>query len=349
MSTAGDLIDLTALTEWMDTQSLGQGTLTNPRLLAGGTQNILMQFERDSRSFVLRRPPIHMRDNSNKTMRREAQVLAALSGSNVPHPGFIAACAETDVLGASFYLMEPVAGFNPNNGLPKLHQANSNIQLRMGLSHIEALTALAAVDYQAVGLEGFGRPEGFLKRQAPRWLSQLESYSEYDGWPGLNQAQGIDTITNWLSSNCPNASEPGIIHGDAHIGNVMFANDSGEVAALVDWELATIGDPLIDLGWIIATWPDSDGSETLTLGGPDWTGLATIDELIMHYDKHSPRNLDSISWYGVLGCFKLAVILEGSYARYCSGKASKEVGESLHESAIRLLARARKLIAQDNC
>lgn len=348
MTTADELIDLTVLIDWMDAQKLGEGGLTNPRLLAGGTQNILMQFERGGRSYVLRRPPIHMRENSNKTMRREAQVLAALSGSNVPHPGFIAVCEETDVLGASFYLMEPVAGFNAISGLPKLHQSNPNIRFRMGLSHIEALAALAAVDYQAVGLDRFGKPDGFLERQAPRWLSQLESYSEYDGWPGLNKAEGIGAITDWLKTHCPIASEPGIIHGDAHIGNVMFANDSGEVAALIDWELATIGDPLIDLGWIIATWPDPDGTETLTLRGPELTGFPTIDQLIKHYGGHSARNLGSISWYGVLGCFKLAIILEGSYARYCAGKASKEVGESLHESTIRLLKRARKLIAKDN-
>jgi len=345
VTTVNELIDLTALADWMDNQDLGQGPLINPRLLTGGTQNILMQFEREKQSFVLRRPPINIRSNSNKTMCREAQVLSALSGSTVPHPGFIAVCEETDVLGASFYLMEPVIGFNVINGIPKLHQLNPDIQFRMGLSHIEALAKLGNIDYKAVGLETYGKPDGFLKRQAPRWLSQLESYSEYEGWPKLNDAEGISIIADWLNTNCPASFEPGIIHGDAHIGNVMFENNSGEVAALIDWELATIGDPLIDLGWIIATWPEPNGTETLVLGGPKLNGLPNIDELIEHYGKHSTRNLDCISWYGILGCFKLAIILEGTYARSCAGKASKEVGQGLHDSAIRLLKRAKELIA----
>lgn len=346
MTAVNELVDLSALTRWMDTKGLGKGELNDTRLLTGGTQNILMQFERDNRSYVLRRPPIHMRGNSNKTMQREAQVLAALAGSNVPHPGFIASCEGTDILGASFYLMEPVTGFNVLNGLPELHKSDPDIRFRMGLSHIEALTALAAVDYRAVGLEDFGKVEGYLTRQAPRWLDQLERYTKYEGWPGLDKAHGVESIASWLDENCPEDFTPGIIHGDAHIGNVMFANDSGEVAALIDWELATIGDPLIDLGWLIATWPDPDGTETLILNGPGWDGFPTIDELVEHYGKNSSRNLDAISWYGVLGCFKLAIILEGSYARYCAGKASKEVGEGLHASTLRLLARARKLMAQ---
>lgn len=345
VKTAGDLVDLSRLTDWMDTKALGKGQISNARLLTGGTQNILMQFERDNRSYVLRRPPLHMRANSNKTMHRESRMLAALAGSAVPHPGFIASDEGTDVLGASFYLMEPIDGFNALNGFPKLHQDNPDIRYRMGMSHIEALTALGAVDYLAVGLETFGKPDGFLKRQAPRWLSQLESYGAYEGWPGLDD-QGIEKIAKWLDDNCPREFTPGIIHGDAHIGNVMFENNSGEVAALIDWELTTIGDPLIDLGWLIATWPDPDGEETLALGGPDMAGFAPIKDMIKHYDENSARNLDAISWYGVLGCFKLAIILEGSHARYYAGKATKDVGESLHDSAVRLLARAHKLMAQ---
>ena len=346
MPTAQELIDFKALSDWMDTQGLEQGELSNARLLTGGTQNILMQFDRGNRSYVLRRPPIHGRDNSNKTMQREAQVLAALAGSKVPHPGFIASCAETDVLGASFYLMEPIIGFNVNNGLPEYHKSSNDIKYRMGLSYIESLTKLGSVDYKAVGLENFGNPDGYLKRQAPRWLAQLESYSKVEAWPGLEKSVGIEAIATWLDDNCPDTFVPGIIHGDAHIANVMFANDSPEIVALIDWELATIGDPLIDMGWIIATWPDANGIETLSFEGVDFSGFPTIDELINHYDKNSTRDLQNISWYGVLGCFKLAIILEGTYVRYCAGKAPKDVAEVLHGSTLRLLERAHKLIAQ---
>jgi aminoglycoside phosphotransferase (APT) family kinase protein len=330
----------------MDSQQLGEGDISNAHLLTGGTQNILMQFDRSGRSYVLRRPPIHTRLNSNKTMQREAKVLAALAGSKVPHPGFIAACDDMDVLGASFYLMEPITGFNVLNGLPALHKSSKEIQLRMGFAHIEALTALGEVDYKAVGLEDFGKIDGYLTRQAPRWLDQLERYKKYSEWPGLGKAESIDTIARWLNANCPTSFEPGVLHGDAHIGNVMFKLDSGEVAALIDWELATIGDPLIDLGWLIATWPDPDGAQTLMLEGAELGIQPTIEELINHYGIHSHRDLSNITWYGVLGCFKLAIILEGTYARYCAGKAPKDVAERLHDSALRLIERALKLISK---
>jgi aminoglycoside phosphotransferase (APT) family kinase protein len=339
-----ELVDLNALAGWMDTQQLGNGDISNTRLLTGGTQNILMQFDRAGRAYVLRRPPIHVRKYSNQTMQREATVLSALTGSAVPHPGFIAYCDDTEVLGANFYLMEPVTGFNMLNGLPELHKSSKEIQFRMGLSHMEALTALGAVDYKAAGLEDFGKIDGYLTRQAPRWLAQLERYTIYEDWPGLGEAKSIDTIARWLDDNCPASFEPGVLHGDAHVGNVMFKLDSGEVAALVDWELATIGDPLIDLGWIIATWPDADGTQTLLLEGSEWGAYPTIEQLIRHYGEHSSRDLSHISWYGVLGCFKLAIILEGTYARYCAGKAPKDVALRLHASAIRLIERALQLI-----
>ena len=344
MNAINELVDLNALAGWMDTQQLGNGDISNARLLTGGTQNILLQFDRAGRSYVLRRPPTHVRKYSNETMQREAAVLSALSGSNVPHPGFIASCDDTEVLGASFYLMEPVTGFNMLNGLPELHKSSKDIQFRMGLSHIEALTALGAVDYQAVGLADFGKIDGYLTRQAPRWLAQLERYTTYENWPGLGEAKSIDTIARWLDDNCPASFEPGVLHGDAHVGNVMFKLDSGEVAALVDWELATIGDPLIDLGWIIATWPDADGTQTLLLEGSEWGAYPTIEQLIRHYGEHSSRDLSNISWYGVLGCFKLAIILEGTYARYCAGKAPEDVALTLHPSAIKLIERALQLI-----
>ena len=343
-TTAADLIDLSSLTNWMDNEQLGTGPITNTRLLTGGTQNILMQFDRAGRSYVLRRPPIHVRKHSNKTMQREARVLSALTGSNVPHPGFIAACDDTSVLGASFYLMEPVTGFNVLDGLPELHKSSKDIRLRMGLSHMEALTHLGAVDYLAVGLEDFGRIDEYLTRQTPRWLAQLEGYSKYQQWPGLGESKSINAIARWLDDNCPTYFEPGVLHGDAHVANVMFRLDSGEVAALVDWELATLGDPLIDLGWVIATWPDADGTQTLLMEGARPGAYPPIETLIKHYGEHSGRDLSNISWYGVLGCFKLAIILEGSYARYCAGKAPKDVGERLHASAIRLIERARLLM-----
>ncbi len=338
-------VDLDALQIWMDGQGLETGPLADVKLLAGGTQNILVRFKRGSRDFVLRRPPLHLRKNSNKTMLREARVLEAISGSDVPHPGFIASCDDEDVIGACFYLMEPVEGFNPGNGLPELHASDPAIRRRMGFSYIEGIAALGALDYKKLGLEGFGKPEGFLQRQPSRWMGQLEGYAEIENWTGFKELPDVTRIVSWLEDHMPEDFIPGILHGDCHLSNTMFHNDSAELAALVDWELATIGDPLIDLGWVIATWP-TEGQKTVFAIQP-WDGFPTLDELIAHYGEHTSRNMDAVAWYGVLGCFKLGAILEGTHARAGAGKAPKETGDFLHAVTISLFKHAHRLVAEN--
>lgn len=338
-------VDLKALAAWMDDVGLERGPLNNLQLLAGGTQNILLRFDRGGQEFVLRRPPPHLRKNSNETMKREARVLEALTATEVPHPRFIASCDDEDVLGACFYLMSPVEGFNPANGLPKLHASDPAIRKRMGHSYIEGMAALGEVDYKAVGLDGFGKPDGFLERQSGRWMKQLEGYAAFDEWTGFKELPAVEKIVTWLDDNLPKEFKPGIFHGDCHLANTMFSNDSAELAAFVDWELATIGDPLIDLGWVMATWADE---HTAVVGDIEpWDGFPSLDELIAHYDKHSARSLDAVAWYGVLACFKLGTLLEGTHARASAGKAPKEVGDRLHAMTISLFDRAHRLIAKN--
>ena len=338
-------VDREALTAWMDAQNLEKGPLEEATLLAGGTQNILLRFRRGQRLFVLRRPPVHLRANSNETMRREARVLAALKGSAVPHPGLIAACPQEDVLGAAFYLMEPVDGFNPTTGLPSFHASDPAIRHRMGLSLVEACAALGALDYRKVGLADFGKPQGYLERQVPRWLAQLDSYDSFAGWTGRAELPDVDRIARWLDDNRPQSFQAGIIHGDYHLANVMYRFDSPELAAIVDWELATIGDPLLDLGWLMATWPEADGKSAASVMVQPWDGFPAIEEMIAHYAGRTTRDMSAIHWYGVLACFKLGAILEGTHARACAGKAPKEIGERLHASTISLFNRALKWIA----
>ena len=259
--------------------------------LAGGTQNLLLRFVRDGRTYVLRRPPEHKRKNSDETMRREARVLGALADTDVPHPRLIAAEADEEVLGAAFYLMEPIDGFQATAGLPEPHTSDPGVRRAMGLSFVDALLALHAVDPTTKDLEGFGKPDGYLERQVPRWQSQLDSYNDLDGYPGPDLPHLAD-IRAFLEQNRPDPSPTGIIHGDYHLANVMFRSDRGEVAAIVDWELATRGDPLIDLGLIVAFWPDSDGDAGMMSVQP-WDGFPTIAELVARYDAHSPRTVEA--------------------------------------------------------
>jgi len=177
-------VDRQHLTVWMDKQALGDGDISNVRMLSGGTQNIMFLFDRDGRRFVFRAPPQHPRAESNKIMQREGVVLNALSGTNVPHPGFIAGCWDTETLGRYFYLMEPVDGISPANKLPPPHSESRDIRNRMSFSYMEGMAALAGVDYRSVGLTDFGKADGFLERQAGRWLSQIETYAKFENWTG---------------------------------------------------------------------------------------------------------------------------------------------------------------------
>jgi aminoglycoside phosphotransferase (APT) family kinase protein len=342
METAG--VDLAAVAAWMDGQGLGSGPLEDAVLLAGGTQNILLKFSRAGRSYVLRRPPPHLRANSNETMRREARVLAAIAGTEVPHPGLIAACGDETVIGAAFYLMEPIDGFNPTTGLPPLHAGSEAIRHRMGLSLVEGIAALGALDYRALGLEGFGKPDSYLERQVARWKAQLDSYAEFDGWTGPAEIPGVDRVAAWLDAHRPSTFQPGIIHGDYHLANVMYRHDSGDLAAIVDWELTTIGDPLLDLGWLMATWPEGETPAPGAVGVQPWTGFPTADELVEHYRPRTTRDLSTLDWYAVLACYKLGIILEGTHARACAGRAPKATGDRLHATTIGLFQRALRWI-----
>ncbi len=337
-------VDLNALRGWMDGKGLGEGPLENVEKLAGGTQNILLKFTRVGRPYVLRRPPEHLRANSNETMRREARVLAAIAETDVPHPRLIAACPEEDVIGAAFYLMEPVDGFNPTTGLPDYHAGSEEVRHRMGLSLVEGIAALGALDYKALGLEGLGKPENYLERQVARWKAQLESYRELDGWTGPAEIPGVEKVAAWLDSHRPADFQPGIIHGDYHLANVMYRYDSPELAAIVDWELTTIGDPLLDLGWLLATWPEGNGSGASAVAVTPWKGFPSAEELVAHYRPRTTRNVDAIEWYAVLACYKLGIILEGTHARACAGRAPKETGDMLHNQTIGLFERALRWI-----
>lgn len=337
-------VDLDRLTVWMDGQGLGSGPPEDVTLLGGGTQNVLLKFSRAGRGYVLRRPPPHLRANSNETMRREARMLAALKGTAVPHPELIAACPEEDVLGAAFYLMEPIDGFNPATGLPPLHAGSADIRHRMGLALVEGIAALGALDYRERGLEGFGKVDSYLERQVARWKSQLDSYAQYSGWPGPGGIPGVDEVAAWLERHRPASFEPGIIHGDYHLANVMFRHDGPELAAIVDWELTTIGDPLLDLGWLLATWQESETPREFGVNIQPWGGFPSPTELVEHYRPRTHRDMSAIDWYAVLACYKLGLILEGTFARACAGQAPKETGDRLHAHTVSLFERALRWI-----
>ncbi|WP_233608635.1 phosphotransferase family protein [Nocardia stercoris] len=338
------VVDFRAVAAWMDGHDLPGGAIEAVTPLGGGTQNVMLHFRRGGRDYVLRRGPKHLRPKSNEVIGREARLLGALTGTSVPAPRVIAACTDDAVIGAVFYLMEPVDGFNPQNELPPAYQADAGFRREMGLSAVEAIARLGALDYQALGLADYGKPDGFLERQVPRWLAELESYNGFEGYPGPD-IPGLDTIADWLERNRPAQWRPGIMHGDCHLANIMFRYDAPRVAALVDWEMSTIGDPLLDLGWQIATRPEP-GMTLSALLGPLGAadGLPTPREMVAHYGRFTDRDLGAVTWYTVLACFKLGIVLEGTHARAIAGKAPKQTGDFLHAITLELFQRAHKLV-----
>jgi aminoglycoside phosphotransferase (APT) family kinase protein len=340
------LVDFRILDAWMDAEGLPAGNIHDVRPLAGGTQNILVRFRRGTGDYVLRRPPRHLRPKSNDSLRREGKVLAALAGSDVPHPAFIAGCFDESVMGgAVFYLMEPIDGFNATTELPELHAGDAKVRREMGLEAAGALARLSRIDPASVGLSDFGKPEGFLERQVARWMSELESYSRHENYPGP-QIPGIDDVAAWLERHRPLQGATGILHGDYHLANVMYGFEGPRLAAIVDWEMATLGDPLLDLGWLLATWPDeADVSVGAASAYVTAGGLATREELVARYAEHCARNLDSLDWFVAMACFKLGIVLEGTHARAFAGKAPKEIGDLLHTITLGLFRRASAIVA----
>lgn len=195
----------------------------------------------------------------------------------------------------------------------------------MGLALIDGLLALGRISSSHPELTGLGRPENFLERQVNRWRGQLEGYRKFEGWTGLKELGEIDCIAQWLAANCPAAFLPGLVHGDFHIGNVMYRPDGPGLAAIFDWELGTIGDPLLDLANLIATWPDENGGHTVSRTVEPWEGFPTIAAMIAHYSANTRRETREFRWYAVLACYRLGIVVEGTYARACAGKASPEI------------------------
>lgn len=336
------VVDWQVLETWMANHGLPAGEIEDPRSIGGGTQNIMYRFRSAGAEYVLRRGPQHPRPHTDDALRREARILQALAPTPVSLPRLVAAETDADVLGSVFYLMEPVEGFNATVELPALHADDPAMQRRMGFAAVEALAKLGDVAPEAVGLADLGHPDGFLDRQVPQWLATLDRYSEYENY-GKHQLPHIDDVSAWLTAHQPGGFTPGIMHGDYHLANLMYRNDSAEVAAIVDWEMSTVADPLLDLGWLLASWPKG---ETTALGGISKVadGLPTRTEIVEHYATVASRDIADARWYAVMASMKLGVVLEGTHARACAGKVPATTGDMLHTMASDLMGQAAVFI-----
>jgi aminoglycoside phosphotransferase (APT) family kinase protein len=336
-----DLIDAGALASWLDTQGFPPGPVEDLGELEGGTQNLLVRFCRAGTRYVLRRPSRHPRPRAGEIILREARVLEALATTDVPHPRWAATCADASVLGIPFVIMHEVDGVNPTVRLPS-YAATAGGRRQLGLAATTELARIGCVDYVAAGLADFGHPDGFLSRQVPRWQAEWEGYRRLPGYPG-EPLPGMDELAAFLTRNQPPDQPPGLMHGDFHFGNLMVDAGEPRVAAVLDWEMATIGDPLVDLGRFVASLPDEH--EATQPAGALWEAgdVASVSEIVAAYSAVSSRPLDALDWYVVLACFKLGIILESSNARARAGLTDAAIGERLHAMAMALFARGRRI------
>jgi aminoglycoside phosphotransferase (APT) family kinase protein len=279
------------------------------RYLTGGQSNEVFEVRQGETRWVLRRPSATALERADEGMRREHRVLTALDGTPVPHPAPVALCEDPTVIGSVFYVMEHLDGFVPVDPLPSPFDVDADERRALVWAVIDALAALHAVDWRAAGLEGFGRPEGFLARQVVRWRSQLDHYR-------TRELPGMEVVERWLQANIPPEQAPSIMHGDFHLGNVVAAHDvPAHLEGIVDWENATIGDPLLDVGYLLSTWPDPERPDTTNGRLALHPGVPTRSEMLARYASVSGRDLSSIDFYDVLSQYKLACMLEGIYAR----------------------------------
>ncbi len=335
-----------AVGTWIREQGIGSG-VTDVTPLTGGSQNVVVRLRIDGRSLVLRRPPPHPRPNSDRTMQREIAVLRTLADSDVPHPRIVAACEDLDVLGVVFYLMEEVDGFNPGNEITAGYVNDPRMRHQVGLNYAADVARLGLAAWEGSEIAQWRRPGSFLERQVPQWRSSVAVYRQQQGYDH-DSLPGVDELCDWLEAQVPADYTPGIVHGDIHLNNTMLRREVPEVAAFVDWEMCTIGDPLLDLGWMLVCWP----LQPNPLGSAGYLselgGLASRSELLEAYLAAGGRPTGQLDWYLALACLKLGVVIEGTWARYLAGRATREAGERLHSSAVTLMQMGTAVAAGDN-
>ncbi len=307
-------------------------------LITGGRSNLTYRVRYGDRSLALRRPPLAHVLATAHDMAREYRVLAALADTAVPVPRPLVLCEDTAINGAPFYVMEFCEGVVLQDRVPDGFLRGAADGRRVSQALVDTLATLHAVDFREVGLEGFGRPEGYLERQVRRWAKQWESNR-------TAPQPEIEELLARLARALPSSSDATLVHGDYRLGNMaLAADDPGRVVAIFDWEMSTLGDPLADLGYTLIYWMEADESSevesTAVSAGP---GFFTRDEIVAGYAKASGRDVSAIDFYQVLALTKLAVISEGIYKRFSMGKTAGKGFEGLRRSTGPLARRALEI------
>ncbi len=333
-NTRPPLLVLEPLREFMDAHGLGTGAITATPIGDGHSNVTFLLTREDGSELVLRRPPRPPLPPSAHDVLREARLLQALAGTPVRVPRVVAVGDDVDVIGCPFFLMNRVAGEVIVSSVPAALDHPDERRL-IAQELIDALVEIHAVDWQSVGLEGFGKPTGYLERQVRRFGGLWEHNK-------TREIPEVERVGQWLSEHLPESGAASIVHGDYRLGNTMFASEPpASLVAVLDWEMATIGDPLADLGYLCMMWTeggDPKGGMREYLGGVTRSeGFLTRGELIERYEQKSGRSMGDLRWYTTLAIWKSAVFMEGNYKRAVAGATDdpylKQFGEGVLELA----------------
>jgi aminoglycoside phosphotransferase (APT) family kinase protein len=333
MSDASDAtgVDLERLRPYFAQHVEGAGDAPlQAELIAGGRSNLTYAIGDGEREWVLRRPPLGHVLPTAHDMAREYRVLRALDETDVPVPHPYVLCEDTEIIGAPFYVMEKVDGVilrTPEES-GKLDHDDAR---RCSIELVDVMARIHGVDYEDVGLGDFGHPDGFVERQVRRWGQQWERSK-------TRELPAIDEIARRLRAALPVSPPPTIVHGDYRLDNTMLApDDPGRIVAVLDWEMATLGDPLTDVGLFLLYWGQGDAQLIATGRNvtPD-SGFMSQEEVVERYAQVSGRSVDNLDFYVVLAAYKLAIIVEGIHARFLMGKTLGAGFDAMGESVVRL-------------
>jgi aminoglycoside phosphotransferase (APT) family kinase protein len=295
-----------------------------------GKSNLTFRVERGDHAWVLRRPPMGELPETAHDMLREHRVLAALAPTPVRTPAPVAVCDDLDVIGVPFYLMEVVDGVVVRHELPEAFTVERRRDV--GFEMVDALAELHTLDYAAAGLGDLGRPDGYTARQVARWSKQWE-------FMATRELDDVEAVRTWLEAHVPTDSPSAIVHGDYKMDNVVYARTEPRLLAILDWEMATLGDPLADLGYLLVFWPEHGEENVRMLPQPTMLpGFPTRAEVVARYEERTGFSMTDLTFYRTLAIWKLAILSEGLYKRFLAGKADSQWFAVLEE-AVPLMAR----------
>jgi aminoglycoside phosphotransferase (APT) family kinase protein len=330
------LLVLEPLAAFLDEHEIGSGEI-RAQPIGDGHSNVTYLIERESAEVVLRRPPRGPLPPSAHDVLREARLLRALQGTAARVPKVLAVGDDETIIGCPFYVMERVPGevivWQTPPALDTPEQRR-----RIGEELIDALVEIHAVDWRAAGLEGFGKPTGYLERQLRRFGGLWEHNR-------TRELPEMERVAAWLGENLPESGPASIVHGDYRVGNTIFASQPpAQLVAVLDWEMATIGDPLADIGYMCMFWTEADDpAEGLRAALGNVTraeGYPTRAELIARYEEASKRSMTDLRWYVTLALWKSAVFMEGNYKRAISGTTDDPYLKAFGEGVAQLARQA---------